>query len=117
MLDCGKHNLRVMQMLDEGHCLRDQVLEICGTSTPSELGDFRASSLGTLVQMVAGGDAITLLPGIAVLVEAQGEELRTVPFRKPAPSRTIGLAWRRQSPRSEEFKLLGAALRMPGRKP
>lgn len=78
----------------------------------TELGDFRASSLGTLVQMVATGAGLTLLPQSAVDVELRGsEELVALPFRKPPPFRTIGLAWRKTSPRGDEFALLADALR------
>ena len=81
----------------------------------TELGDFRASSLSTLVQMVATGAGITLLPESAADVELRGrDELVAVPFRtsarKPAPGRTIGLAWRSTSPRADEFARLGDAL-------
>ena len=51
-----------MLLLDDGHCLRDQALEVCQTGGANEVGDFRAGSLNTLVQMVAGGIGITLLP-------------------------------------------------------
>ena len=57
-------------LLDDGHCLRDQALAVCHTSGASEIGDFRASSLNTLVQMVAGGLGITLLPRLSLEVEA-----------------------------------------------
>lgn len=78
----------------------------------TELGDFSASSLGTLVQMVATGVGITLLPASSLDVLLRGvREVVAVPFQKPAPSRTIGLAWRRTSPRAEEFAVLSEALR------
>lgn len=94
-------------LLDDGHCLRDQALGVCGRSGMSEIGDFRATSLSTLVQMVAGGDAITLLPELALPVEcARMAEFSVRPFRDPAPFRTIGLAWRRSSPRGEAFHQL-----------
>jgi LysR family hydrogen peroxide-inducible transcriptional activator len=79
----------------------------------TELGDFRASSLSTLVQMVATGAGITLLPESAVAVELRGSsDLVAVPFRSsgPGPNRTLGLAWRPTSPRGEEFTRLAAAL-------
>ena len=74
-------------------------------------GDFRASSLATLVQMVATGAGTTLLPKSAVEVELRGsKEVVAIPFRKPEPFRTIGLAWRRRSPRVDEFQLLAESL-------
>lgn len=102
-------------LLEDGHCLRDQVLEVCGQggAAPPDYGDFRASSLGTLTQMVAGGLGITLLPSLATDVLADAADVTLVPFRKPAPSRTVGLAWRKGSPRGDEFELLASALARP----
>ena len=98
-------------LLDDGHCLRDQALAVCHTSGASEVGDFRASSLNTLVQMVAGGIGITLLPRLSLEVEApQLSQIVILPFRKPEPSRTIGLVWRTTSPRAHEFQLLAKLL-------
>ncbi len=98
-------------LLDDGHCLRDQALAVCHTSGASEIGDFRASSLNTLVQMVAGGIGITLLPRLSLEVEApQLSQIVILPFRKPEPSRTIGLVWRTTSPRAHEFQLLAKLL-------
>ena len=98
-------------LLDDGHCLRDQALAVCHTSGASEVGDFRASSLNTLIQMVAGGLGITLLPRLSLEVEApQLSQIVILPFRKPEPSRTIGLVWRTTSPRAHEFQLLAKLL-------
>ncbi|CAI8042386.1 Hydrogen peroxide-inducible genes activator [Geodia barretti] len=93
-------------LLDDGHCLRDQALEVCQTGGASEVGDFRAGSLNTLVQMVAGGIGITLLPQLALEVECRAPSSIVIrPFRKPEPSRTIGLVWRTKSPASETDKM------------
>ena len=98
-------------LLEDGHCLRDQVMAICDRARACELGDFRASSLGTLVQMVSGGVGVTLLPELSLEVEARPErKLRLIPFGARGPSRTIGLAWRRSSLRKSEFRLLGEAI-------
>jgi len=83
-------------LLDDGHCLRDQALEVCGRARAREL-DFRATSLGTLVQMVAGGAGVTLLPSLAAAVEAARAGLTLRPFAPPAPARTLVVAWRRRS--------------------
>ena len=100
-------------LLSDGHCLRDQTLRVCEASGAPELADFRASSLTTLVQMVAGGAGLTLLPELALAVEAKTAELVIVPFRAPAPRRTIGLAWRAASQRGDEFRAMGELL-VPG---
>ncbi len=98
-------------LLDDGHCLRDQVLSLCERIGATDLDDFRAGSLGTLVQMVATGVGVTLIPAMARRVEAdacgeRGLAIRT--FEEPKPYRTIGLAWRRGSARVDEFRLFGA---------
>lgn len=94
-------------LLEDGHCLRDQSLSVCNAQGAIELGDFRATSLTTLVQMLPTGDALTLLPQLALATETRGRrELVALPFRAPAPHRTIGFAWRPSSPRAEEFRAL-----------
>lgn len=97
-------------LLDDGHCLRDQALAVCSQGGADEVDDFRASSLSTLVQMVASGAGVTLLPAMAAETERRGRNLSLVRFRRPRPRRTIALAWRPTSPRSEEFRALAAAL-------
>lgn len=98
-------------LLDDGHCLREQVLAACGSRRATELGDFRATSLGTLTQMVASGVAITLLPELSLPLETRGRrDLAVIPFRRPRPYRTIGLAWRKTSARAEEYRMLGESL-------
>ncbi|MBC8451101.1 MAG: hypothetical protein H8D72_00165, partial [Planctomycetes bacterium] len=103
-----------MLLLEEDHCLRGHALEFCPSSKPVLDDDFRASSLGTLMQMVAGGLGITLLPSIAARAEASPAlELR--PFQKAKgqrlPSRRIGLAWRPTSPRAKQFEELAGLFR------
>jgi len=94
-------------LLAEGHCLRDQTLEVCRRLDATEVGDFRAGSLATLIQMVVGGMGITMLPSLCLEVETRRERgLAVSRFRRPVPFRTIGLAWRRTSPRAEEFRRL-----------
>lgn len=105
--DLAKHDVL---LLEEGHCLRDQTLEVCGTRDRED-ESFRPGSLSTLIQMVAGGMGITLLPTMAVELELRREKsLVVTPLRKPVPFRTIGLAWRATSPRSEEFAQLAEVL-------
>ena len=98
-------------LLEEGHCLRDQALSFCEQAGASELGDFRASSLTTLVQMVSGGLGLTLIPRMAVKVETRsGRQMSIIPFGAGGPTRTIGLAWRKSSVRKPEYRLLGEAI-------
>jgi LysR family hydrogen peroxide-inducible transcriptional activator len=106
----------VVLLLDDGHCLRDQALSICSSAGASELGDFRASSLTTLVHMAASGAGVTLLPALATRVPAAlDRDLSLVPFTRPVPKRTIGLAWRKTSPRGAEFAELAPLLRPDSR--
>ncbi len=83
-------------LLDEGPCLRQQALEYCTRGHARELA-FRATSLSTLVQMVAAGAGVTLLPALAVPTEVRRAPLRLRRFKPPTPGRSIGLAWRRHS--------------------
>ena len=87
-------------LLEEGHCLRDQALEVCSRVGVRDSQDFRATSLETLRQMVATGAGITLLPELAgrgAYRNARGVVLR--PFAKPAPERHVGALWRKTSAR------------------
>jgi LysR family hydrogen peroxide-inducible transcriptional activator len=96
-------------LLAEGHCLRDHALAAC--RLPQADSGFAGASLNTLVEMVAGGLGVTLLPDMAVPmhVPKQGE-LVARPFDRSGAGRQIGLAWRTTSSRAEEFREFGAAL-------
>ncbi len=98
-------DLREMRLLllEEGHCFRDQALSFCNTQSalPREVLD--ASSLSTLVQMVSAGMGITLIPEMAVPVETRSAPVSVARFKKPQPSRTIGMIWRKTSPLKEQL--------------
>ncbi len=98
-------------LLEDGHCLRDQALAVCERGGAVESLEVRGTSLPTLVQMVAGGLGITLLPeaAAATLVTRRGP-VEIAPFTKPTPGRTLGLAWRTSSGRLREFRLLAETL-------
>jgi LysR family hydrogen peroxide-inducible transcriptional activator len=102
-------------LLDDGHCLRDQALAFCkssggrGRAKPQEL-DFRATSLPTLVQMVASGAGATLLPELAIATETQHADLVLRRFAAPEPKRTLVLAWRRHSPLGPALRQVAAVL-------
>ncbi len=87
-------------LLEEGHCLRDQALEVCGRISIHERQDFRATSLETLRQMVAAGAGVTLMPELAsrgAYGHARGVVIR--PLVRPTPHRQIGAVWRKSSAR------------------
>ncbi|WP_431776532.1 LysR substrate-binding domain-containing protein [Streptomyces cucumeris] len=101
-------------LLDEGHCLRDQALDICREAGRTEGAPVTTSAAGlaTLVQLVAGGLGVTLLPRTALRVETgRGDHLTTGWFADPAPSRRIALAMRAGAARAEEFETFASALR------
>lgn len=97
-------------LLEDGHCFRDQALALCGGAGARE-SDLRATGLSTLVQMVAAGGGVTLLPSLAVAVENRRGQLRVRPFAAPAPSRTLVLAWRKGAARRHALEAAGAVLR------
>jgi len=94
-------------LLEEGHCLRDQALSYCGIQNVRGIDTFGASTLSTIVQMVSNGYGITLLPELCVELERRHGEIRLMRFTEPEPHRTLGLAWRRSSPRKRDFVELG----------
>ncbi|HEU4476110.1 MAG TPA: LysR substrate-binding domain-containing protein [Methyloceanibacter sp.] len=99
-------------LLEEGHCLRDQALSYCHMVTPEARDSFGASSLATIVQMVANGYGVTLLPEMAIASEIHSSgDIRLLRFRSPEPKREIGLAWRKTSPRKRDFIQLAELLR------
>ncbi|MGW0175213.1 LysR substrate-binding domain-containing protein [Rhodococcus sp. NPDC003322] len=99
-------------LLDEGHCLRDQTLDLCRSVNAHPIaGDTRATSLTTVVQCVAGGLGVTLVPESAVEVETARGDLATARFAAPVPGRTIGLVFRASSTRVEAYSRLADIVR------
>jgi LysR family hydrogen peroxide-inducible transcriptional activator len=99
-------------LLEDGHCLRDQALEVCSRVGVHEAQDYRATSLETLRQMVASGHGVTLLPDLASaspVGTARG--LRIKPFVKPVPARTIGAVWRKSTTRGPAIEAIAQAIR------
>lgn len=98
-------------LLEDGHCLRDQALEVCALAGASEYQHFRATSLETIRQMVKSGAGVTLLPEMAIGKDEPG--MTILPFKPPAPHRSIGLAWRRTSPRQKLMQAMAEKLKTP----
>jgi LysR family hydrogen peroxide-inducible transcriptional activator len=93
---------QTLLLLEDGHCLRDQALEVCSRIDIREAEDFRATSLETLRQMVVAGLGITLLPETAVESPFGSQRGLTIrQFSKPVPTRTVGAVWRKSSTRAE----------------
>ncbi|MFI6496336.1 LysR substrate-binding domain-containing protein [Nonomuraea typhae] len=99
-------------LLNQGHCLREQAIDVCREVGARATATTYATSLPTLVQLVAGGLGVTLLPESAVPVET-GKRVRLAlrRFASPAPGRTIGLAYRGSSARAAEYAQLAKAVR------
>jgi LysR family hydrogen peroxide-inducible transcriptional activator len=99
-------------LLTDGHCLRDHALDACHLGRRPAGADVAATSLHTLVEMVAGGLGVTLLPDMALKAKLlKGSELVARPLTGGKPGRRIGLIWRKTSAREKEFRLLGNAIK------
>jgi len=98
---------RRLILLEEGHCLRDQALAFCASKARDAAASLGATSLTTVMQMVANGYGVTLVPEIAADVEVRDARVKLARFAAPEPGRVIGLAFRRTSPRKKDFEALG----------
>jgi LysR family hydrogen peroxide-inducible transcriptional activator len=99
-------------LLEDGHCLRDQALEVCALAGARERVDFHATSMETLRQMVAADVGVTLMPVLAVKPPiANTGNIVLRPFAEPAPRRTIALLWRKSSPLGKLMHDLADCLR------
>jgi LysR family hydrogen peroxide-inducible transcriptional activator len=100
-------------LLDEGHCLRDQTLDLCRSRDvrPGTVGDTRAASLATVVQCVAGGLGVSLIPEMAVATETGRGKLDLARFADPVPGRTLGLVCRGSTARTEDYERLAEIIR------
>jgi LysR family hydrogen peroxide-inducible transcriptional activator len=98
---------RKLILLEEGHCLRDQALDYCAKARNRVNASLGATSLTTIMQMVACGYGVTLVPEVAVDVELRDDRVKMLRFAEPQPSRNVGLVWRRTSPRELDFVSLG----------
>ncbi|MGA9357999.1 MAG: hydrogen peroxide-inducible genes activator [Mycobacterium sp.] len=114
----GKHRVPVsalaelpLLLLDEGHCLRDQALDVCQKAgVQADLADTRAASLATAVQCVTGGLGATLIPQSAAPVEAARSRLGLAEFAAPRPGRRVGLVFRSSSGRDDSYRRLAAII-------
>ncbi len=101
---------RRLLLLEEGHCFRDQALSFCNIQAGLARRGLDGSSLSTLVQMVGAGIGVTLIPEMAVPVEARSAAVDVVRFAAPEPGRTIGMVWRRTSPMDRQLRDIGALI-------
>jgi LysR family transcriptional regulator, hydrogen peroxide-inducible genes activator len=99
-------------LLEDGHCLREQALDVCRISGANERAEFRATSLETLRQMVAADVGITLLPTLAVKPPvARSENIHLLGFSDSHPSRQIAMVWRKSSAMSDFLTELAKIIR------
>ena len=102
---------RKLILLEEGHCLRNHALDYCVKGRWNVASGLSATSLATVMQMVASGYGATLVPEVAVDVELRDDRVKLLRFVEPQPGRSIGLAWRRTSPRKADFLTLGQTVK------
>ena len=105
-----KVDVERLLLLEEGHCLRDHALAVCGIHSGRRVANYGATSMATLLQMVSHGMGITLIPEIAVNDEKTRNRMRIVPFAEPQPSRRIGLVWRTRSGRQNDQQALASLI-------
>jgi LysR family hydrogen peroxide-inducible transcriptional activator len=110
-IDVADVDRRRLILLEEGHCLRDQALAFCATKRRDQPAGLGATSLTTVMQMVANGYGVTLVPEVAIDAELRDARVKLLRFAEPEPGRAIGLAWRRTSPRGNDFAALGAVVK------
>lgn len=112
--------LRVMRLLllEEGHCFRDQALSFCNVGATAREG-LDGSALSTLVQMVGAGLGVTLIPEMAVPVEARAARVNIARFAAPAPKRSVGMVWRKTNPMATNLRELAGIVAsvQPGKDP
>ena len=94
-------------LLEEGHCFRDQAMSFCNISPARPRDGLDGSSLSTLVQMVGAGIGVTLIPDMAVGVETRSAPVCITRFDQPAPTRTVGLVWRKSNPMAATLRQIG----------
>jgi LysR family transcriptional regulator, hydrogen peroxide-inducible genes activator len=100
-----------MLLLDEGHCFRDQALAACGLKNEAQANSFAATSLSTIVEFVASGQGITLLPEIALKKETAGDRIHIHRLAAPGAGRTLSLVWREATPFADVFDSIAAIIR------
>lgn len=105
-IDAGR-----MLLLDEGHCFRDQAIAACSLKGSDISRAFAATSLSTIVEFVANGLGVTLLPEIALRKEATGERVRIHLLAAPGAGRILSLVWREATPYAETFERIADIIR------
>lgn len=109
--DMDKLSQMKLLLLEEGHCFRDQALSFCSLRNVLPREGLDGSSLTTLVQMVAAGIGVTLIPEMAVPVETRSAHVSIAPMGAPHPKRTVGMIWRKTSALTPQLERIAALVR------
>ena len=111
-VDASAIDERRLLLLEDGHCLKDHALAACNRPEIRAGATMMGTSLHTLVQMVDNGLGLTFIPQMAVDAGLlDGTRIEALPLEAEHGARQIALAWRKTSPREEEFRLLAASLK------
>jgi len=100
-------NNNPLLLLEQGHCLRDQTIEVCGGAGSNAHNAFTATSLSTILEMVANDYGLTLLPEMSLAKEANDPRIRLLPLAPPVPSRKIAIVWRKSSSYGQFYTEIG----------
>lgn len=100
-------------LLDEGHCFRDQTISACRLENEGNARTFAATSLSTIVEFVANGQGVTLLPRIALRKEASDRRIAVHTIDDPAAGRKLSLVWREATPYGPTFQRIAEVIRQP----
>lgn len=99
-------------LLEDGHCMRKHALSVCSKARVDRQDDLAATSLHTMIQMVAGGLGVSLVPEMAARAGiANGIGVHITPFDEDPPSRDVAIAWRTGSIRETEARMIGDVAR------
>ncbi len=113
-VDLSKLEPGKILLLDEGHCLRDQAIEACAWRDPKPASSFAATSLSTIVEFVANGQGVTLLPFISLKKEAADQRIKILALAAPGAERTINLAWHQASPFAALYHQIAKIIKKTG---
>lgn len=101
-------------LLEEGHCLRDQMVNACALKPELQGRTFAATSLATILELVANGYGVTLLPAISLKRERSNPRIKTLSLAAPGATRTLRLVWRKGSPHQALFETIASVIGKAG---
>lgn len=112
LINMGDIAQQELLLLEEGHCLRGHILDVCLLAGVKEQGQYHATSLETLRHMVGEGMGMTLIPELAVPArQSKSDEIRYIEFSDPKPNRRIGMLYRKNSYREVTFNKISELIK------